>query len=108
MARDYDKELDELFAKGQDETRRVLKDNVLRKPKGKARDVMIHVAVTIMGEQHGHRVMGEKDNEICQFAVRIDSQWLERGLTIDQVKKSFEALSFRALERMRVSGLTRE
>lgn len=105
--RDVNKELEALYAKGQDELTHLKRENSMRKPRTKARDLMVHIAVTVMGEVDGRHVYGEKDNEIGQFAVRIPHKWVEKGLSMAQLKMVFEQLSFRAVERMRVSGLTR-
>ena len=105
--RNHDQELDELFKKAQDEQSHLKTENTFH-TKRRERDVMVHIAVTVLNEQDGRIVAGEKEHELGQFAVRIPSKWFQRGLTGAQAKKMFEQLSARAYERMRVSGLTRE
>lgn len=105
--RDHNEELESLYIKGQDELRHLKVENSLRKPSTTARDVMVHIAVTVMGEVDGRHVMGEKDNEIGQFAVRIPHKWIQKGLTMEQLRVVMESLTLRAVDRMRVSGLTR-
>lgn len=106
--RDHNKELEALYDKAKDELTHLKKENTFKGPKTRARDVMVHIAVTIMNEYDGRQVAGERENEIGQFAVRIPAVWIQKGLTAAQCQKMFEELTYRAYERMRVSGLTRE
>jgi hypothetical protein len=104
---EVDRELEALYAKAQDELSHVKDDKTFSGGKGRHRDVMVHIAVTIMPDVEGNHVMGEKEREIGQFAARIPARWFKRGLTQTQARQMFQELTFKAFERMKLYGLTR-
>lgn len=69
------------------------------------RDVMIHTAVTIMGQTSGIEILGVKDDEICQFA----GHWNGPTLPIPEhhVKHAFDEMAKACILRMRAYGLIR-
>lgn len=80
-------------------------DEKLKKPSDSRRDVMVHVAVTIMDRRGQIKVIGEKENEICQFAAELDYKWVP--LNAKQAKSMFEKLSRAAFDKMVAHGLIR-
>ncbi len=70
-----------------------------------SRDVMCHAAVTIVPRKNGLTIIGEKDQEVCQFAFELMARklpWPERILR--------EALNEQAnmvLEKMRSAGMVK-
>lgn len=69
------------------------------------RDVMIHAAVTIMGQTSGIEILGVKDEEICQFA----GHWNGPVLPIPEhhVRHAFKEMENACILRMRAYGLIR-
>lgn len=104
--RDYNSELLKLFEKATNEQRHLSAEDSFRKVTGKKRDVMIHIAVTIMPEVNEKRVIGEKENEICQFAVRVPApKW---PIKRSWCKTMMQELTLHAYRRMMAAGLVRE
>ena len=73
--------------------------------KGSSRDLMVHIAATIMPTKKGVLVVGEKCNEIGQFAVEVEATNVP--MNEKQAKAMLEALSYKCFERMRAAGLIR-
>jgi hypothetical protein len=73
--------------------------------KKSTRDIQVHAAVTIMPNKNNVWQPGEKDVEIAQFAVQLDSAYAP--FTAEMVRKAFEGLEASCLSRMRAAGLLR-
>ena len=80
-------------------------DEKIKKVRGNKRDVMVHAAVTIMNRQKKIQVIGEKENEICQFAAELDADLLP--MTEAQAKAMFEKISRACFDKMVLHGLIR-
>lgn len=70
---------------------------------GKKRDVQVHAAITICPTMRSEIVIGEKENEIAQFAVQLDARYAP--FTRNQVKLAFEGLAHHCIDKMRTAGL---
>jgi hypothetical protein len=83
--------------------RQVQKEHSMQRPKDSRRDVMIHAAVTITPHREGIQVVGEAENEICQF--RCDFPYKAVPINEDNVRRHFSAMAEKCLIRMKVYGL---
>lgn len=77
----------------------------MRKGRGSRRDVMFHVAVTIMPTQDKIAILGEQENEITQLAV--DIPFNKTPMTEVQFRAAMFALCEKALQKSRAAGLIR-
>jgi hypothetical protein len=71
----------------------------------KKRDVMLHAACTIMGTTEGIEIIGQKDEEICQFAVHIPARQMPKKES--HIRRAFEEMCEMTLNKMRSHGLLR-
>lgn len=69
------------------------------------RDIQIHAAITVMPHKNSVAVIGEKDQEIAQFAVQLDAKF--SPFTRAQFEKVFEGLFENCLVKARAAGLLR-
>ncbi len=69
------------------------------------RDVQIHAAVTIMPNKDNIAMIGEKENEIGQFAVQLDAKHVP--VTEKQFRMAFASLCKTLEARARAAGLIR-
>ena len=68
------------------------------------REVQIHAVVTILGDPFGITEEERKDVDLGQIAVSYPPE--AHGLIkVSQVKRSFEALGVKCLQKMRAAGL---
>lgn len=102
---DTNKILGELLGKAQLEQAKLNEFESIKRPSSRRRDVMVHVAVTILNRQNGVTVVGEKPNEICQYAVEIPAT--QFPIKMSWAKKTFEALTLHAYKKMLAFGLVR-
>lgn len=73
--------------------------------KSSSRDVQIHAAVTIMPNVNNVPMIGEKDLEIGQFVVQLDSRF--SPFRESAVRQAFISLGVQCMDRMRKAGLLR-
>jgi hypothetical protein len=73
--------------------------------KAARRDVMLHAACTIMSTSGGVEVIGEKEKEICQFAVHIPSHLVPKPES--HIRRAFAEMCEMTLAKMRAAGLVR-
>lgn len=50
------------------------KDQSLHRARTGRRDIVVHMAVTVMGAQDGHPIIGERDVEINQWCFKIPAK----------------------------------
>ena len=62
---------DKLIKKFLSESQHLQKDNSFYSVKGKKRDIIVHMAVTLLPEVEGRQVIGEVEREIGQWAFRM-------------------------------------
>ena len=66
----------ELLHKFLTESRAAERDNSFHVSRTGKRDIVVHLAVTILPDVDGHRVIGEKEREVNQFCFRIPASRL--------------------------------
>lgn len=71
----------------------------------RARDVMIHSAVTIMDKANGVKLIGEKEVEVIQLAA----EWKANKTPVPEkyIRKAFSEMCEHSIQHMRRAGLVR-
>lgn len=66
----------ELTAKLMNESQRFEKDNSMHFARTGKRDVVVHIAVTILPQVDGVNIVGEREKEVGQWCFRLNSRIL--------------------------------
>lgn len=68
-------------------------------------DVMLHAAVTMVPRKDGISLIGEKDQEVCQFAAELFARKLPYPES--HARRAFDELKEGCIRRMREAGMIR-
>jgi hypothetical protein len=77
----------------------------MNKLKTSKRDIQIHAVVTITNRVNNVEIINEKEKELPQFAVQIDSRCCP--VRRKDVQTAFGALYIKCLDEMRKAGILR-
>jgi hypothetical protein len=104
--KNYNAELAKLFEKAITENRKWEQDNSYHFAKTGKRDVVVHMAVTVLPRVDGHTIFGEKERELVQFCFEIPARAFPARVSM--LKKAFSELMTRGYQTLMKIGAVRE
>lgn len=106
MSEKYLKELEALLKKGADEQAALDRDNSFHFAKTGKRDVVVHLAVTILPRVNGRQVIGDREREMGQWCFEIQAKHFPTKVAV--LKKCFSELMTVGYQCLMKMGAVRE